>query len=59
MQQLDLDWNNGASLAVVLLNDSEGDFGEKMAEYWILDQELNEEERKNLLTLFPKGGIYY
>lgn len=54
MQQLDLDWNNGASLAVVLLNDSEGDFGEKMAEYWILDQELNEEERKKFANFIPE-----
>jgi len=54
MQQLDLDWDNGASLTVVLLNDSEGDFGEKIAEYWILDQELSEEERKKFANFIPE-----
>lgn len=36
----------GAPIAVLLLEDSEGLLGEKIAEYWVLTEELEEKERE-------------
>ena len=36
----------GAPVAILLLNDFEGNFGQKIAEYWVLCNQLNDEERE-------------
>ncbi len=46
MQQLNLDWNKGAPLAILFLYDSEGKFGQKLAEYWVLEQGFSDEEKR-------------
>ena len=35
-----------APLAAIFLNDSEGTFGDKLAEYWVLQEQMSEEESK-------------
>lgn len=46
MQKLNLDWEKGAPLAIIFLYDSEGAFGQKLAEYWVLELGFNEEEKQ-------------
>lgn len=44
MEKNSLEWGRGAPLAVIFLNDTDGTFGHKIAEYWILDDGLKDEE---------------
>lgn len=44
MRELNLEWSKGAPLAILFLYDSEGKFGQKLAEYWVLEQGLSDEE---------------
>lgn len=37
-------WENGAPISVILLHDYDGTFGNKIAEYWVLSEEMNGEE---------------
>ncbi len=40
----DRDWGTGAPVAVILLHDADGTFGHKIAEYWVLQEQMSEEE---------------
>lgn len=40
------DWSIGAPIAVIMLQDSDGSFGQKIAESWVLSEDLDEEEIK-------------
>lgn len=39
-------WGKGAPISVLFLHDKEGVFGEKLAEYWILQEQMNDEDSK-------------
>src|SRR5690606_1050255 len=38
-------WKSGAPIAIVFLNDKDGEFGSKLAEYWVLSNALSAEEK--------------
>jgi hypothetical protein len=40
----------GAPIAIIFLHDSTGTFGEKIAEYWVLQEKLSEEEAQKFST---------
>ncbi|MCR4440639.1 MAG: hypothetical protein QHH10_00345 [Peptococcaceae bacterium] len=44
LKQRGLNWESGIPLAVLFLHDSTGVFGEKVAEYWVLNEQLTDEE---------------
>ena len=44
MQENRINEQAGAPIVVVLLHDTDGNFGEKIAEYWILHEQLNDED---------------
>ncbi len=44
MKDNGLDWETGAPIAVLLLHDMDGSFGKKIAEYWVLQEQMNDEE---------------
>ncbi|AEG14187.1 hypothetical protein Desku_0571 [Desulfofundulus kuznetsovii DSM 6115] len=44
MEKNDRDWGTGAPVAVILLHDADGTFGHKIAEYWVLQEQMSEEE---------------
>jgi hypothetical protein len=46
MGKNDIEWDKGAPLAVIFLDDTEGTFGDKLAEYWVLQEQMSEEESK-------------
>ncbi len=50
MEKRNIDWNAGAPLAVIFLNDAEGTFGSKIAEYWVLQEQMNEEESQKYIN---------
>lgn len=39
-----LKWEGGAPFAIIFLNDTSGIFGEKIAQYWVLQEQLNGDE---------------
>ncbi len=44
MGRNDIEWEKGAPLAVIFLDDTKGTFGDKLAEYWVLQKQMSEEE---------------
>jgi hypothetical protein len=44
MDKNKIDWTTGAPIAVILLDDTDGLFGQKIAEYWVLSEDLDEDE---------------
>ncbi len=44
IQKSSIDEQAGAPIAVLLLHDTNGTFGEKVAEYWVLQEQLNDED---------------
>jgi hypothetical protein len=44
MRESGIDGRMGAPVAVLLLYDEDGTFGEKVAEYWVLQEQLNDED---------------
>jgi len=46
MEEEDIDCETGIPLAVLFLYDNDGTFGQRIAEYWVLDDQMNEEESK-------------
>lgn len=44
MEKHHIDWNAGAPLAVIFLDDADGTFGSKITEYWVLQEQMNDEE---------------
>ncbi len=46
MEEEGIDFETGIPLAVLLLYDTDGTFGQRIAEYWVLDDQMNEEESK-------------
>lgn len=44
MKENNIDWTNGAPVCVLLLHDTDGEFGKKIAEYWVLHEQMNDEE---------------
>jgi hypothetical protein len=47
MHKIGIEEQAGAPLAVLLLHDTEGVLGEKLAEYWVLQEQLNDEDAQN------------
>lgn len=44
MAELGVDLRKGAPIAILFLDDYEGDFGQKLAEYWVLESGFSDEE---------------
>lgn len=44
MEKNKLEWERGAPVAVIFLNDEDGAFGHKIAEYWVLQEQMTEED---------------
>ena len=50
-----LTWENGAPLSIIFLHDSSGIFGEKIAEYWVLQEQLTEEDSQKFSTFISNS----
>lgn len=46
MEKNEIDWVTGAPVTVILLHDTDGSFGQKVAESWVLAEQIDEEERQ-------------
>ena len=46
MEKNEIDWETGAPVTVILLHDTDGSFGQKVAESWVLAEQIDEEERQ-------------
>ncbi len=46
MEKNDIEWEKGVPLAIIFLDDTDGTFGDKLAEYWVLQGQMSEEESK-------------
>jgi hypothetical protein len=44
MKKNEIDWTSGAPTAIILLHDTDGLFGQKIAESWVLSEDLDEDE---------------
>ena len=44
LEENDVSLESGAPIAVMFLHDREGVFGQKLAEYWVLENEMNEDD---------------
>ena len=38
MKKNEIDWTSGAPIAIILLHDTDGLFGQKIAESWVLSE---------------------
>jgi len=43
LQSIGCEWVKGAPIAVLFLDDSEGSLGEKVAQYWVLEKQMNDD----------------
>lgn len=46
MKKNGIDWGKGAPVAILLLHDADGSFGQKVAKRWVIAEQLDEEEQQ-------------